>query len=805
MKWYEDKDHTYLIITEKPSQVRALKSVLPKSKNIIIKPLAGHIFELQELEKYKKEFKGLSWFQLAKFKHIPYIPDEFVRVLKNDDYYIKVYNNVKKGAELADYIIIATDPDNEGAAIAKEIIEALDVKDKVIGMINMNRLDPGSLKKEIDILDSIPYEKMADAGYARSEFDWAFGINHTILASVLLGQGNTYHVGGVKSPLIKIVVERENEIKNFVPKKYWEINGKVKTKDGNIFDFKVKLNKESKTIKKYESEIKQIKDKIEKTNDELELKRLKNKLKKYERLLYRERMNFEKEKRRIYEDEINKIKEKLKVGSKLKVTDYLYENDLEERAPLPYSLTDLQTESKFTPSKTLKIAQELYEKTFQSYPRTDCRYFSSKEYYIAKNIIEGLLTNVSTFKSKKLKINDVPHNKIFDDSKVTAHTAIGPTQNVPTLSVLTKDQQTIYKMVATRYLIQFMDVVKYDKAKVEMSMDDLPEILFYSTQMMITDKGWRELYDYNGGNSYVKKISIPSLDKGEEVEIVEIEFNEKETTPPSRYSLNTLLKAMENIGLIYPELDGLDKGIGTPATRAKILDDLIKGGYFEKKGYQLIPTEKAIDLYNKLPDTIVDPKLRADLEYKINQIVYDKMSRKDFYDEMKQLIKAQAEDIVKKAQELGLEYVDKDTLPATEKQIKFAKEIAENLGIEYPKELEKSKKDLAKWIKKYSKEMSVELSKKQVDFIKKYATDSTEMGKEVLKIVEKFEKNGKITNSEKKKVSGWINFYIKSDIYKAKKAKEKGEPSTIVGRKAKSKLTEYHKRRKEKEAKKKKK
>ena len=283
-------------------------------------------------------------------------------------------------------------------------------------------------------------------------------------------------------------------------------------------------------------------------------------------------------------------------------------------------MTDLQTESKFAPSKTLKIAQELYEKTFQSYPRTDCRYFSSKEYYIAKNIIEGLMDKVSIFKSKKLKINDTPHNRIFDDSKVTAHTAIGPTQNVPALSVLTKDQQTIYKMIATRYLIQFMDTVKYDRTYIELISNDLPELLFYSNQMMIIDKGWRELYDYSGGNSYVKKITIPKLEKDDEVEIIDIKFEEKETNPPTRYSLNSLLKAMENIGLIYPELDGLDKGIGTPATRAKILDDLIKGGYFKKKGYQLIPTEKAIDLYQKLPNTIMDPKLRADLEYKINQI-----------------------------------------------------------------------------------------------------------------------------------------------------------------------------------------
>jgi len=258
-----------------------------------------------------------------------------------------------------------------------------------------------------------------------------------------------------------------------------------------------------------------------------------------------------------------------------------------------------------------------------------------------------------------------------------------------------------------------------------------------------------------------------------------------------------LLKAMENIGLIYPELDGLDKGIGTPATRAKILDDLIKNKYFEKKGYYLIPTSKARDLYEKLPGSILDPKLRADLEYKINQIVYDKLSRNQFFDEMKSIIKTQAEDIVKKAGEMGLDYVDKDTLPATDKQIEFAKEIAKNLGIEYPKELEKSKKNMMKWINKYSNEMNVTLSDKQVNFIKTHATDKTKNGKKMLEIVEKFEKEGKISNKEKKEIHKWINYYIKSDMYKAKKAKEKGQALTHQGKIIKKKFDEYHKKRKE--------
>ena len=803
VKWYNDPKHTYLIITEKPSQVKALKSVLPKSKRIIVKPLAGHIFELQELEKYKKEFEKLSWYQLAKSNLIPFIPDEFKRVLKNDDYYIKVYNNIKKGAEKADYIIIATDPDNEGAAIAKEIIEDLNLQDKVIGMINMNRLDPGSLKKEIDILNSIPYEKMAEAGYARSEFDWSFGINHTILASVLLGNGSTYHVGGVKSPLIKIIVERENEIEKFVPKKYWEIEGKVKTKDGKIFNFKVKVKRESEKIKKYEKEIKNIKNRISKIEDELELNRLKSKLKKYERLLFRERMQFEKEKKRVYEEEIDKIKSVLKKGMKVKVKEYNYEQDLLEKAPLPYSLTDLQTESKFTPSKTLKIAQDLYEKTFQSYPRTDCRYFSSKEYFISKNIINNLLTNITIFKSKKLKLNDKPHNNIFDDSKVTAHTAIGPTQNVPKLTILPKDHQTIYKMVATRYLIQFMDPVKYNRCSIVMKNDELDDIEFYSTELMIIDKGWRELYDYNGGNSYVKEISIPNLSEGDELEIVEIKFKEKKTTSPNRFTLNTLLKTMENIGYLYPELDGLDKGIGTPATRAKILDDLLKNGYFEKKENYLIPTDKAKDIYEKLPDSILDPKLRADLEYKINQIVYNKITREEFYNQMKEIIRNQSNDIIEKAKKLGLDYVDRDSLPATDKQIKFAKEIAEKLGIDYPKDLEKSKSAMSKWIRVNSKKMTYKLSEKQVNFIKKYCDpNKSKMAKEVFEIIDKFEKNGEVSADEKKSVEKWINFYINSGIYKAKVLKEKRGYVTHMGRVIKEKFNEYHKRRKERQNKK---
>jgi DNA topoisomerase IA len=241
--WFEDTDVKFVCLFEKPSQVKAIKPVLgptKETKHIRNISLAGHTMRLKNFDEYDPSLKDKSWYKMTKDKNLPFIPDEYEMVVKEKATkgrfktdYQEMVSSAKRAFNEADYIVLCTDPDNEGCALGMEVIYEAKAQDKVIGMINMSKLDFFSLQEEVKHLDTIPFWEMAEAGFARSEFDWAFGLNNTILASVLLGGGQTYHVGGVKSPVLRMVNDRLIHRENFKPEKFWQFHGTAKhTKTG---------------------------------------------------------------------------------------------------------------------------------------------------------------------------------------------------------------------------------------------------------------------------------------------------------------------------------------------------------------------------------------------------------------------------------------------------------------------------------------------------------------------------------------------------------------------------------------------
>ena len=333
---------------------------------------------------------------------------------------------------------------------------------------------------------------------------------------------------------------------------------------------------------------------------------------------------------------------------------------------------------------------------------------------------------------------------------------------------LSPNEEKIYNAVATRYLIQFMDEFLYDSISFEIDLKD--KIKLKNSENIEVQKGWRNLYDPSNlfGFTYKIQRDIPDMKEGDEVQIASIDISEDYTTPPKRFKEYQILKTMENISLYYDDVK-LEKGIGTPATRAAILSELFKNKYLINKKGEIYPSEKTINLIEMLPDDMSSPKLRADMEAKLNLIIEQKLSKKEYQKEVSELIKKQYKEIKEISQKLNKKVIDKDEAKPSEKQLEFAKKISVELGIEIPEETLKYKTKLTKWIKTNEKKRKINLSDKQRNFAEYYCED-----KDILAILEA-DKNGVLTKDQMNKFRKWIKEYMQTSEYRKKRAKKAAE------------------------------
>jgi len=569
-----------LYITEKHSQVAPLKKALGNQKDIQVTNLVGHIVQLLKPDEYDNG-PGKAWASAYKNNKFPFCPDKWVKKMTPDKK--DVFNKVKKLIKESDEIILAPDPDNEGVTLAMELVEMTGGLDKVKGMINMSKLDHSSLTKEIKIINKIPYERMYQAGLARSYIDWLTGMNLTSLATVIVGNAfpsdqQPIHFGGVKSPTIRMVVERDLQFESFDNIPFWQIKGIGKC-NGKEFPIEVKLEGNTK---------------------------------------------FDTEKRA--QDILNNL-----ISKKTIVNKYS-ESNKKTQPPAPYSLTQLQVKAnskyKYKADEVLtKMAQPLYESGFQSYPRTDCNFYAEGSYEEVSSTLDAVAIYHSDLKEV---INNIkpPFLKrpIFDDSKVSAHTALSPTSTPP--KNISTPLDRIYKMVAERYVIQFLNDYEYLNIKGSSLINiDNEEIEIAFSENVTTNIGWKIIGSKEEEEDEdSQERSIPKLSKNDELEIISLDLKKGETKPKPRFKDGSLLTAMENISKIFDDeevkkfLKG--KGIGTVATRANILQELIKGGYFtrDKKG-NLISTEKSRKYIDIIPKNMTSPVLRANMEASLTDIL----------------------------------------------------------------------------------------------------------------------------------------------------------------------------------------
>ncbi|MFR5365329.1 type IA DNA topoisomerase [Intestinibacter bartlettii] len=569
-----------VILAEKPSVAKTIASFLKantrrdgyfEGNGYIVTYAFGHLVSLYDMKDYDKEKYSGSW----KMANFPFIPADKFK-FKVDDSKQKQFNIIKEllNRDDVEYVINATDNDREGELIAF-LIFLLAKNKKPVKRILVNEWTPQDITRGLENLkDEEDMRNLQAAGYTRLITDWLIGINFTSVATLKYGNGKLLNIGRVILPTVKLVYDRDMEIRNFVPKTYFEIEGNFKCANGT---YKGKLIKGKETKFDTEEEAMAVIDSITSKNG---------------------------------------------VISSKKVTKS------KEYAPKLFSLTSLQgyitsKYSHFTSDKVLNVCQSLYEGKgkggYITYPRTDSVYLEESLTDKASQTLNRLKHGLPY----EDKIKFAKTKRVFDSSKVDSHSAIIPTYIVP--NSLTPDEQIVYQAIKDRFIANFMPPAEYENTEIKTDVDDS---VFLTKGKVLKVKGYLEVY-----NKEQKNDLLPSMEKGENVEVLEILPLKKQTTPPKSYTEDTLLKAMKNCGKNVDDEDLVLAGysIGTSATRGDVLKKIAQVGYVNKKGKSYYITDLGINLVEIFPvKDLFDVDYTGKLEKSLSDIQKGQFSRKEY-------------------------------------------------------------------------------------------------------------------------------------------------------------------------------
>ena len=590
-----------LVLAEKPSVGRDIARVLKCNNNkgsyiegnkYIITWAMGHLVGLMDPEGYDNKYK--EW----KMETLPMLPKHMkLVVLKKTS---KQFNEVKKlmNRNDVDEIIIATDAGREGELVARWIIEKAGINNKPIKRLWISsQTDKAILNGFKNLKDGKEYENLYKAAVCRAEADWLVGLNVT--RALTCRYNAKLSAGRVQSPTLAMIVQREEEIKNFKPKTYYTIN--AKTKDYNLSW----INKENNS--------------------------------------------------RIFdEDFANKIALKIKKSE----GEIININSINKKkfSPALYDLTELQRDANkifgYSAKQTLNIMQRLYEShKILTYPRTDSRYISTDIVATIPDRLKAIAIGEYRIFSEGLLKTKINGNKSFvDNSKVRDHHAIIPTEEKPNLSNLSFEERKIYDLVVKRFLSVLLPPFEYIQTTIEAKIN---EERFLAKGKIVISKGWKKLYDKleDESDDDIKEQVLPNVNKGDKVFIENVSLNKGETKPPSRFNEGTLLSAMENphkyinVSKDAAKTLGETGGLGTVATRADIIEKLFNSFVIEKNGKEILPTSKGRQLIDLVPKELKSPLLTAKWEKQLDEIANGKRDWNSFIKDMKNYSIALVEDV----------------------------------------------------------------------------------------------------------------------------------------------------------------
>jgi len=632
-----------LVIAEKPSVaqdiVRALTPLAGKfekhdeyfeSDSYVVSSAVGHLVEIQAPEQF--DVKRGKW----SFAHLPVIPPHFD--LKPVDKTKTRLNAVVKLAKRKDVdkLINACDAGREGELIFRLIEQyagGAKPLGKPVSRLWLQSMTPQAIRDGFGALRTDKQmQPLADAARCRSEADWLVGINGTRAMTAFNSRDGGFFlttVGRVQTPTLSVVVEREEQIRKFISRDFWEIHATFGAQAGEY------------PAKWFNPAHKKDADDAEKKADRVWTQR-----------------------------EAQAIADAVR-GQLATVTEE--SKPTTQASPLLFDLTSLQREANgkfgFSAKTTLSIAQSLYERhKALTYPRTDSRNLPEDYVAVVKDTFAMLadsgMKHLAPFAAQAVKGNYVkPTKRVFDNAKVSDHFAIIPTLQAP--HGLSEAEQKIYDLVVRRFLAIFFPSAEY---QVTTRITTAAQHAFKTEGKVLVKPGWLAIYGKEAADEVAdakdgdKGQNLVPVQPGEKVKTETVEPKGLKTKPPARYSEATLLGAMEGAGKTVED-DELreamqEKGLGTPATRSSIIEGLIAEKYMLREGRALIPTAKAIQLMTLMRGLVVEEFSKAELtgewEYKLNQMEHGKLKRETFMAE----IAAMTERMVKKAKEY-----DRDTIP----------------------------------------------------------------------------------------------------------------------------------------------
>jgi len=645
-----------LIITEKPSVAGDIAKALGgfkkgkdyyENERYLISWAVGHLFELAVPASMKEQDK---W----DMKKLPIMPVEFeLEPAEKMSGRVNVLRKLIKDKNVSE-IINACDAGREGELIFRYITQYASTK-KPIKRLWLQSMTPEAIRDGFARLRSdAEMQPLASAARSRNEADWLVGINATRAFTLRLSGGRGSSVtslGRVQTPTLTIIVDRENKIKEFKPRELHEVVGTFRAArgeyDGRWFD---------EAFTKDENE-------IERT--QRLLARLQVNLAGAEQRLDSENGSLWDEHRaaaRLWHHEIAEAIQG-KCNGKHGVVELEEKKPSTQVAPQLYDLTALQREANsrlgFSAKRTLQIAQALYEKHKAiTYPRTDSR--ALPEDYIST--VKTTLSKIDNPFARRILDNNwvKPNKRIFNDAKVSDHFAIIPTGAVP--GSLDNYERALFDMVIKRFVAVFFPPAQYENTTRITRVESEP---FKTEGKILIAPGWLEVYGREATSDKPEE-NLPAVTQGERVGTVRIEIKTEQTKPPARYNEGTILSAMEAAGKLVEDEELRDamkeKGLGTPATRAAIIETLISAHYLVRQGKELQPTAKAIQtitlLKNAVPE-LTSPELTGEWEFRLHEIEHRKLTRDAFMRDIRDLTK----DIVGKAKHFHPDEHMPDTEP----------------------------------------------------------------------------------------------------------------------------------------------
>ncbi len=582
-----------LVLAEKPSVgrdiARVLKSNINKGAYIegskyVITWALGHLVGLQDPEGYDEKYKTWS------METLPMLPKNMkLTVLKKTS---KQFYEVKKLLNRNDIeeIVIATDAGREGELVARWIIEKSGVKKPIKRLWISSQTDKAILEGFKNLRPGSEYENLYKAAVCRAEADWLVGLNAT--RALTCKYNAQLSAGRVQSPTLAMIVNREEEIKNFKPKEYFTIYAKSReisfqwtNKDNNLRIFN--------------------------------------------------------------EDFANKVINKIK-GHDANIVS-INETPKKKFSPALYDLTELQRDANkiwgYSAKQTLSIMQRLYENhKILTYPRTDSRYISTDIVSTIPERLKAISIGEYRLPASDILKKKINSNKSFvDNSKVSDHHAIIPTEQKPNLTNLSTEERHIYDLVVKRFLSVLMPPFEYIQTNIKAEINGE---VFVAKGKIIKSKGWKALYDKDFSeddlnDDELKEQVIPKISQGDLIKVNKIDLIKGETKAPARFNEGTLLSAMENpqkyVNVNKEAAKTLNEtgGLGTVATRADIIEKLFNSFVIEKRGKEIIPTSKGKQLIELVPNELKSPLLTAKWEKRLDEISKGKQNPDVFIKEMK--------------------------------------------------------------------------------------------------------------------------------------------------------------------------